>query len=102
VTAIRVHNLAEIRLGTNLVRPGGPGLPFLLAFSEYDTKNRAPLQFMLDATSTGVIDEYVSDYRPILMRGQTHDILFPGTGCGAKGTKTLGPQISERIWKEVG
>ena len=40
---VRMQNLASIRLDLNLVKPGGPGTPYLLAFPDYDVKNRVPL-----------------------------------------------------------
>ena len=99
---IRVQNLSAIRLGTNLVRPGGPGSPYMLVFPDYDVKNRVHLEFEFDRETTAVIDEYVYEHRPQLMRGSNHDCLFPGPGQESKRSHTLSQQISDRLWKELG
>jgi integrase len=99
---IRMQNLASIQIGLNLVKPGGPGAPSMLVFPDYDVKNGVPLEFAFDETTTTIIDEYIHQYRPQLMRGFNHDWLFPGEGQGPKVTKTLSKQISERLWKELG
>ena len=54
VAPIRLANLASIRLGENLIKPGGPYSNFWLTFPKYDVKNRTPLQFKLDETVTDV------------------------------------------------
>jgi hypothetical protein len=43
VAPVRLGNLASIRLGDNLVKPGGPDSTYGLRFSRYEVKNRAPL-----------------------------------------------------------
>ena len=77
---IRMQNLASIRIGLNLVRPGGPGAPYMLVFPDYDVKNGVPLEFEFDEDTTAIIDEYIHQHRPQLMRGFNHDYLFPGGG----------------------
>ncbi len=99
---IRMQNLASIRIGINLIRPGGPGTPYMLVFPDYDVKNGVPLEFEFDEATTSLIDEYIHQHRPQLMRGFNHDWLFPGEAQGPKVTKTLSEQISERLWKELG
>jgi integrase len=99
---IRAANLASIRLGENLVKPGGPDSPYLLVFPDYDVKNRVDLAFPLDDFVTAVIDEYVHDYRPALMRGSHKDRLFPGEAGGCKDAHLLGIQVTERIQKVTG
>ena len=99
---VRMQNLASIRIGINLVRPGGPGAPYMLIFPDYDVKNGVPLEFVLDEATTSLIDEYIQRHRPHLMRGFDHDWLFAGAGREHKGTKTLSEQISQRLWKVLG
>jgi hypothetical protein len=36
---IRLSNLVAIRVGENLIRPGGLGSPFWLTFPQHDVKN---------------------------------------------------------------
>jgi integrase len=99
---VRMQNLASIRIGINLVRPGGPAAPYMLVFPDYDVKNNVPLEFAFDQTTTALIDEYVFQYLPQLMQGSNHDWLFPGAGREHKATKTLSEQISQRLWRELG
>jgi integrase len=99
---VRMQNLASIRIGINLVRPGGPGAAYMLVFPYYDVKNNVPLEFVFDETTTALLDEYVFQYRPQLVQGSNHDWLFPGAGREHKGTKTLSEQISQRLWRELG
>lgn len=99
---VRMQNLASIRIGINLIRPCGLGTPYLLVFPDYDVKNDVPLEFELDERTTALIDEYIAEHRPQLMRGLNHDSLFPGDKKPCKESKTLSAQISGRVWKEVG
>ena len=99
---VRAANLASIRLGENLIKPGGPDAPFRLVFPHYDVKNRVDLEFELDDFVTAVIDEYVHDYRPVLMRGRSEDWLFPGETGGFKDAHFLGIQVTDRIQKATG
>ncbi len=99
---IRTQNLASIRIGINLIRPGSPGALYMLVFPDYDVKNGVALEFAFDETTTALIDDYIHQHRPHLMRGFNHDWLFAGAGREHKGTNTLSGQISERLWKELG
>jgi integrase len=99
---VRMQNLASICIGINLIRPGGPGAPYMLVFPDYDVKNGVPLEFAFDETTTAMIDEYIYQHRPQLMQGFNHDWLFAGAGREHKATKTLSEQISKRLWKELG
>ena len=92
----------NFRMGINLVRPGGPDAPYMLVFPDYDVKNRVPLEFVFDETTTALIDEYLHRHRPHLMQGCDRDWLFAGAGGEHKGTKTLSEQISQRLWRELG
>jgi integrase len=99
---VRASNLAAIRLGENLIKPGGPDTPYLLVFPEYDIKNQVDLTFELDEYVTAVTDEYIHDYRPALMRGSNEDWLFPGGEGGSKDAHLFGIQITDRIQKVTG
>jgi hypothetical protein len=102
VAPIRLGNLASIRLGENLTKPGGPDSSYWLTFSRYDTKNREPLQFPLDEMVTAFIDEYVFQHRPALMRGSNADWLFPGEAGEHKEKISFSTQIVNRIEKSTG
>jgi hypothetical protein len=102
VAPVRLGNLASIRLGENLIKPGGPRSNFWLTFPKYDVKNRVPLQFKLDETLTAIIDEYVHDFRPTLMRGSNADWLFPGELGEHKEKISFSTQIVDRVQKSTG
>jgi integrase len=99
---VRAANLAAIRLDENLIRPGGLQSPYLLVFPHYDVKNRVDLTFEFDNYLTTLIDEYVQEYRPSLLRGANGDWLFPGTTGGSKDPHLFGIQITARIQKATG
>jgi hypothetical protein len=102
VAPVRLGNLAGIRLGENLTKPGGPYSNYWLTFSRYEVKNRTPLQFKLDEIVTAIINEYVHDFRPALMRGSNADWLFPGESGNHKEKISFSTQIVERIEKATG
>jgi hypothetical protein len=102
VAPIRLANLASIRLGENLIKPGGPYTNFWLRFASYDVKNKTPLQLKLDKTVTSVINEYVHDFRPKLMRGSNADWLFPGEAGNHKEKISFSTQIVEQVQKSTG
>jgi integrase len=99
---VRLSNLVQIRLDQNLIKPGGLNSPYMLVFPHYDVKNRVDLQFPFDNELTALIDEYVHDYRSILLRGSNDLWLFPGETGGYKDAKTISGQITERIEKATG
>jgi Phage integrase family len=102
VAPARASNLATIRLDENLIRPGDIGSNYLLVFPHYDVKNRVDLTFELDDYVTGVIDEYIQNYRPTLLRGANSDWLFPGLYGEAKDPHLFGIQVTDRIQKATG
>jgi integrase len=99
---VRLANLTAIRLGTNLIKPGGPDSNYWLVFPDYDVKNRVRLQHHMEPYLTQLIDEYVHDFRPALLRGRNEDWLFPGQDGGAKGKVSFSGQITDRIYKATG
>jgi integrase len=94
---VRLGNLCGIRLDENLTKPGGSDSPYLLSFPHYDVKNRLDLDFPFDPELTSLIDEYIHDYRPILLRGSNESWLFPGEAGGHKDHKTFSEQITDRV-----
>ena len=93
---IRISNLVGIELDKNLIKPGGLNTPYWLVFPDYDVKNRVDLNFQFDQTLTDLIDEYIHEFRPTLLRGANCAWLFPGEGGDPKTRRTLGPQMTAR------
>jgi hypothetical protein len=102
VAPVRLANLVAIKLGVNLIKPDGPDSNYWLAFPDYDVKNRVRLEYQLGQYLTRMIDEYVHDYRPLLLRGRNDDWLFPGQQGDAKSSTLLSGQITQRIYQATG
>jgi integrase len=102
VAPVRLANLTSIRLGANLHKPDGPNSNYWLHFTPEATKNNVRLEFVFKEYLTRLIDEYVHDFWPVLLRGRKEDYLFPGLREGAKGKISFSVQISRRIYKATG
>jgi hypothetical protein len=102
VAPVRLANLMAIRLGINLIKPGGADSNYWLTFPDYDVKNRVTLEYPLEHYLTRIIDEYVYDFRPIVLHGRNHDWLFPGQRAGAKSSTLFSGQITQRIYQMTG
>jgi integrase len=99
---IRLGNLIQIKLDENLIKPGSLDDPYWLVFPHYDVKNRVRLQFKLVPQLCEIIDEYIHDFRSVLLRGSNARWLFPGETGGVKTSRTLSLQITDRIEKGCG
>ena len=102
VAPVRLANLVAIKLGINLIKPDGPDSNYWLIFPDHDVKNRVGLQYPLEQYLTQMIDEYVHDFRPILLRGRNDNWLFPGQRGGAKANILFSGQITDRIYQLTG
>jgi len=101
VFPVRLGNLGATQIGENLLRPGGPGTCYWLAFPQYDVKNRIRLETPFDVELTELLDAYIQDHLPTLRRGCREPWLFPGVR-GRKGLATLSAQVSRCIRKATG
>jgi integrase len=99
---VRLSNLFSIELGQNLSKPGGLNTPYWLVFPHYDVKNRIDLNFKFDQALTDLIDEYVQEFRPCLLRGANAPWLFPGEAGQPKNRFMFSKQITVRIQKAIG
>jgi len=99
---VRLGNLASIKLGENLTKPGGIDGPYWLVFPHYDVKNRVDLNFKFDQPVTDLIEEYIQDFLPALLRRSNAPLLFPGEDDKPKNTLLFGQQITARIQKATG
>ena len=99
---VRLRNLIRIALDENLIKPGGLDTPYWLVFPNYDVKNHVPLNFKFDQPLTDLIDEYVHEFRPTLLRGANSPWLFPGQNGEPRNGRQFSKQITERIQKAVG
>ena len=99
---IRLGNLVQIEIGENLIKPGGLNSPYRLVVPHYDVKNRIDLDFPFDGALTELIDEYVHEFRPALVRGSNAPWLFPGVAGEPKTANMFSTQITQRIQKATG
>ena len=99
---VRLANLVSIELGQNLIKPGGLNAEYWLVFPHYDVKNRIDLNFRFDQPLTDLIDEYIHEFRPALLRGSNAPWLFPGEGGQPKHSREFSKQITARIQKAIG
>ena len=99
---VRLSNLVSIELGENLIKPGGLNTPFWLVFPHYDVKNRIDLNFQFDQPLNDLIEEYIQDFRPALLRGANASWLFPGENGRPKVKLTFSKLITDRIQKAIG
>jgi Phage integrase family len=102
VAPVRLENLTSIRLGINLNKPGGPNSNYWLHFAPENVKNNVRLHFAFKPYLTQLIDEYVRDFWPTLLRGRNEHYLFPGLRDGAKGKISFSVQISRHINNAAG
>jgi integrase len=99
---VRLGNLIKIELGQNLIKPGGPNTRYWLVFPNYDVKNRVDLNFKFDQPLTDLLDEYIHEFRPTLLRGANTGWLFPGEAGQPKHKLLFSKQITVRVQKATG
>lgn len=99
---VRLGNLIKIELGQNLIKPAGLHSPYWLEFPNYDVKNRVDLNFKFDQPLTDLIDEYIHEFRPTLLRGANVGWLFPGEAGQPKHKMLFSKQITVRVQKATG
>jgi site-specific recombinase XerD len=99
---VRLGNLVAIELGQNLIKPEGLNSPYWLVFPNYDVKNQVDLNFKFDEPLTELIDEYVHEFRPVLLRRSNASWLFPGVAGDPKTANMFSTQITDRIEKATG
>ena len=58
--------------------------------------------FQVRSVPTDLIDEYVHEFRPVLLRGTNASWLFPGEDSQPKNKLLFGKQITERIQMATG
>ena len=95
IAPIRLGNLIKIKLDENLIKPGGIDGPYWLVFPKEDVKNRVQLQHKILPEVGEIIDEYINDFRPVLLRGSNGLWLFPGETGGVKTSRTLSLQVTD-------
>jgi integrase len=102
IAPVRLANLVSIRLGIDLIRPGGPKSNYWLVLPKSQVKNRVNLSYPLTNDVTNLIEDYIQNFWPVLQRGRDEAFLFPGLRNGAKEKISFSGQISRAIQKWTG
>ena len=102
IAPVRLGNLIKIKLDENLIKPGSIDGPYWLVFPKEDVKNRVQLQHKILPEIGELIDEYINDFRPILLRKFNGPWLFPGEAGGVKTSRSLSLQVTDRVLKATG
>lgn len=99
---VRCGNLHSIRIGTHLVDVGsGRARRVHLSFPADEVKNGVELEFPLSDVTRRLLDRYLHDIRPKLLRAPS-DYLFPGQGAGPKRPSLLSGQIADTVEEKIG
>ncbi|WP_428394424.1 hypothetical protein [Lichenicoccus sp.] len=104
---IRLKNLSEINVDTDLVRSHArPGAPTHLFIPGSRTKNGEDIELELPKSSVALLDLYVMKYRNVLIepdhRGHAPRFLFPKPDGTAKDGKVLASGICDVLLRELG
>jgi integrase len=102
VAPLRIQNLVSIDMDRNIIDQGhGRHRRVHLFFSKAEVKNEVELEFELPTSTVVLLDRYLRDVRPRLLRAPS-SWLFPGEGDGHKCSSLLGEQIADLVELEVG
>jgi site-specific recombinase XerD len=101
MAALRITNLTEIDLDRHLVR-SRPGGVVNLAIPASEVKNRSDIDAILPAESVRLLDQYLTLYRPVLLK-EPSNWLFPGRDSRKpKSTAGLRQQIVNCVARRCG
>jgi integrase/recombinase XerD len=107
-SALRVGNLASLRLGHSLVRRSDC---WWIVFEAHQIKNRRPINLPLPAELTSMIELYLEVWRPVLLpRPGARDVvaasdpgfLWLGRYGGMFGPKKVNKRINDITLRELG
>ncbi|MCV6826083.1 MULTISPECIES: tyrosine-type recombinase/integrase [Halocynthiibacter] len=97
---IRLRNLAELHLETNLKRIGDERV--FLVYDSADVKNRRMIEFELPASLIKKIDRYLAIRSPIMCPAGTPWLFSQRRVARSVSTSDLSKRVSKAIRKEVG
>jgi integrase len=99
---VRVKNLHAIKVGENLIELGsGRNRRLHLYCPADEVKNAVELEFPLSAHAIRLLDLYMSEVRPLVLRASS-PYLFPGAGEKPKGAALLSEQIANTVEEFIG
>jgi integrase len=99
---VRIVNLTSVSLDHHLVSLADrAGCRYRLSFPPEEVKNRESLHHPLSVELSELIDLYIANIRPRLMR-RTHCNLFPGAAEMPKQSSLLSKQIKALVTRRIG
>jgi integrase len=102
ISALRMKNLTELRLGHSLIKlRRGKAEAWHIVIPKEETKTKRPLEFPVPAPTARLLEIYLTKYRPLFAPGQS-DFLFVTEANGRRSTKAFGTQIKIFIQRETG
>lgn len=99
---VRMANLVSIRIGQELVKIGSGKTTWRLVIDAADTKNSEPIEFALPVELSEMIDRYIRDFQPFLIRDDNPHLFPARIGRGHKSQTTLAQQLKERLHERLG
>lgn len=98
----RIKNVAELSLDKHIQRPiGGQAGPWRIEIERKDVKNKQTIGGYLPAEASALLDRYVKEFRPLLVKAQT-DALFVSQNGSSKRAPALSKQVRRFIKRETG
>jgi len=103
VAPMRFGNLTRLNLERNFRFSRGRGNgPVQIVIPEEEVKNGVMLEFELPSRTARLLDRYLTEYRPMLLKGIDEGWLFPGEKGGHKHEMTLRQQIYRAVRRHTG
>lgn len=99
--ALRIGNLAGLRIGHELDLDDGATCPIRIAIPGRQVKNGEPLDHEVPPEAARLGRRYVRRYRPLLV-ANPGSALFPNRSGGTKRADDFSRQIKATLWRECG
>lgn len=98
---LRASNLFGLKFGENVIDIGGRTRRVHIAIPREDAKTGKPYEVPLSESATRLLDEYVSNYRPRLCKGQS-PYLFPSPSGAKRQRDGFARDLCKMIAAETG
>jgi integrase len=98
---LRRMNLLQLKLDTNLRRPGPNTFINEVYIPAHKVKNHTTIRWPVEVASARVLETYIRKFRPFLAK-PGNDHLFPGIGDSHRDDAEFGDQLSKRVAREIG
>jgi integrase len=98
---IRIGNLVALDLKKHFVRDRRGKLSRIF-IDAHEVKNATDIEIFLPEPLIERIERHLTVFRPILLRGASSSVLFPGRGGRAQQTQTLGKRLRRIVEQQLG